>query len=120
MEPDIQETTSPFSNKTYDMLKFVAQILLPGLGALYFGLAQIWGLPKAEEVVGTVAVIDTFLGLLLGLSSKAYKEEVQGKVVGTLDVHEGEDGKKMMTLNFPGNPYDIENHNKVAFKVRKR
>lgn len=63
------------SNKTYDFLKFVAQILLPALGALYFGLAGIWGLPYGEQIVGTLTVIDTFLGAVLGISSANYKAE---------------------------------------------
>lgn len=72
-----------FSNKTYDKLKFVALILLPAAAALYFGLAQVWGLPKAEEVVGTATVLDTFLGLLLGLSAAKYKN-VGGGTEGDL------------------------------------
>lgn len=63
------------SNKAYDILKWVAQIALPALGALYFGLAQIWGFPYGEEIVGTIAVIDTFLGALLGISSAQYYKE---------------------------------------------
>lgn len=63
-----------FTNKTYDVLKWVAQIVLPAIGALYFGLSQIWGLPYGEEVVGTVTVIDTFLGALLGVSTAQYKK----------------------------------------------
>ena len=55
------------SNKVYNWLKFVAQILLPGVGALYFALAQIWGLLAAEEVVGTITAVDVFLGLFLVL-----------------------------------------------------
>lgn len=62
------------SNKTYDALKWVAQILLPGLGALYFGLGQVWGFPNVEEVVGTITLIDIFLGGLLGFSSASYKK----------------------------------------------
>lgn len=61
-------------NKTYDVLKWVAQILLPALGTLYFALAQIWGLPYGEEVVGTITAIDAFLGAILGISSAAYKK----------------------------------------------
>lgn len=61
------------SNKTYDVLKWIAQIVLPAAGALYFGLCQIWGLPFGEEVVGTITVVDTFLGALLGISSAQYK-----------------------------------------------
>ena len=61
-------------NKTYDVLKWVAQILLPAIGTLYFALAQIWGLPYGEEVVGTITAIDAFLGAVLGISSAAYKK----------------------------------------------
>lgn len=61
------------SNRTYDLLKWIAQILLPALGTLYFGLSSIWGLPYAGEVVGTITVVDTFLGVLLGLSTRQYK-----------------------------------------------
>lgn len=62
------------SNKVYDILKFVAQILLPALGTLYFALAQIWGLPYGEEIVGTITAVDAFLGALLGISSASYKK----------------------------------------------
>ncbi len=62
------------TNKTYDILKWVAQIVLPALGTCYFGLSQIWGLPCGEEVVGTITVIDAFLGALLGISTAQYKK----------------------------------------------
>lgn len=61
------------SNKVYDVLKWIAQILLPAIGTLYFALSQIWGLPYAEQVVGTVTAIDAFLGALLGISTLQYK-----------------------------------------------
>lgn len=63
------------SNKTYDMLKWIAQILLPAIGTLYFAIAQIWGLPYAEQIVGTIMALDAFLGAVLGISTKAYMEE---------------------------------------------
>ena len=62
------------SNQTYDILKWIAQILLPAIGTLYFALADIWGLPCAEQVVGTITAIDTFLGVLLGISSSTYNK----------------------------------------------
>lgn len=62
------------TNKMYDVLKWIAQILLPALGTLYFAIASIWNLPYAEEVVGTITAIDCFLGALLGISSMKYKE----------------------------------------------
>lgn len=62
------------SNKTYDVLKWIAQILLPALGTLYFGLAKIWNLPYSEEIVGTITAVDLFLGALLGLSTIEYNK----------------------------------------------
>lgn len=62
------------SNKLYDALKWTAQILIPAIGALYFGLAQIWGLPYSEEIVGTLTCIDVFLGTLLGISTIQYNK----------------------------------------------
>jgi len=62
------------SNKTYDILKWVAQIFLPAAGTLYFALASIWGFPYAEQIVGTITAIDTFLGVLLGISTNSYNK----------------------------------------------
>ena len=62
------------SNKTYDVLKWIAQYLLPAVGTLYFALAGIWGLPYGEQIVGTITAVDTFLGVILGLSTVQYKK----------------------------------------------
>lgn len=61
-------------NKTYDILKYIAQVVLPALGTLYFGLAKLWNLPYGEEIVGTITVIDTFLGALLRISTNQYNK----------------------------------------------
>lgn len=60
------------SNKTYDVLKWIALVVLPAASALYLGLSKIWGLPAGEEISGTIALVDTFLGTLLGVSSAKY------------------------------------------------
>lgn len=62
------------SCKVYDVLKFIAQIVLPALGTLYFALASIWGLPYGEQIVGTITAIDAFLGTILGISSSQYNK----------------------------------------------
>ena len=62
------------NSKVYDVLKWIAQILLPALGTLYFALAGIWEFPYAEAIVGTITAVDTFLGVLLGISSAQYKK----------------------------------------------
>ena len=62
------------NNKTYDILKWVAQFFLPATGTLYFALASIWGLPFGEQVVGTIIAIDAFLGVVLGVSTAQYNK----------------------------------------------
>lgn len=66
------------SDKIYEILKKIAMLWLPALGTLYFALAQIWGLPYAEEIVGTITAIDTFLGAILGISTIQYKKKQIG------------------------------------------
>lgn len=63
------------SNRAYDILKFIAQIVLPALATLYFALASIWGLPYGEQIVGTITAIDAFLGALLGITTAQYKKD---------------------------------------------
>ena len=60
------------TDKTYNILKWVALVLLPALGTLYFALAGIWGFPYGEQIVGTITAIDTFLGVILGISTVQY------------------------------------------------
>lgn len=64
------------SNKMYDVLKWIAQLFLPAAATLYFALANIWGLPYGEEIVGTITAVDAFLGVILGISSKAYYDDL--------------------------------------------
>ena len=62
------------SNTTYDILKWIATLLLPALGTLYFALASIWGFPYGEQIVGTITAVDAFLGVILGISTSSYKK----------------------------------------------
>ncbi len=104
--------SNPFlSNAAYDKLKFVALILLPALGALYFGLAAYWHWPKVEEVVGTITVIDTFLGVLLGLTTKQYYSS-DAPYDGVMNI---EPGKNSLVLN--DDVEKLEQKKALTFKV---
>lgn len=61
------------NNTVYDILKWVALVVLPALATLYGALAPTWGWPYAEQIVYTITAIDTFLGALLGISNLQYK-----------------------------------------------
>lgn len=62
------------SNKVYDVLKWIAMVVIPAVATLYFALAGIWGWPYGEQIVGTLTAIDTFLGVVLGISSAQYNK----------------------------------------------
>lgn len=106
------------SNKTYDVLKFVTQILLPGIGTLYFALSGIWGFPNAEQVVGTITAVVTFLGLLLNVSSKTYQESAS-RFDGVVNVEQPSDERTLYSLEVSGDPAEIANKNEITLKVNK-
>lgn len=62
------------SNKLYDAMKWIALIALPAAGTLYFALAGIWNWPFADQVVGTITAVDTFLGAACGIASASYNK----------------------------------------------
>lgn len=103
------------SNRVYDTLKFATMIVLPALATLYFALAQIWGLPFGEEIVGTIAAISAFLGVVLRISTSNY-EQSGAKFDGTIDIVETADTKTHQ-LNFDEDPYDLDRKNEVVLKV---
>ena len=70
-----EDNIMKLSNKAYDILKWIALYFLPALGTLYFALAGIWHFPFGEEIVGTITALDTFLGVILGISASKYNAE---------------------------------------------
>ena len=66
------------NDKLYKILKWIAMIFLPAIGTLYFALAGIWCFPYAEQVVGTITAVDTFLGVILGISTAQYNKKMGG------------------------------------------
>lgn len=63
------------SNELYDFLKALTINVLPALGALYFALSQIWGLPYGEQITGTLAAVATFTGVLIKAAQIGYEKE---------------------------------------------
>lgn len=101
------------SSRVYDALKWMALVLLPTLASLYFGLGQIWDLPKVEEIVGSITVIDTALGVLISKSGKA-------NVVGDLIVKQDPEGMPIgMRIEATKDPLILKDDNAVVFKVKR-
>ncbi len=107
------------SGWAYKTLKPVATTILPGLGTLYISLSLIWGLPAAEQVVGTTTAINVFLGLLLGLSTRAYNRSDE-KYDGQIDVNEKQGGGKKFTISVKDeDPETIAEKDQVLLRVNK-
>lgn len=104
-------------NKAYNVLKPLATTVLPALAALYLTLAGIWGLPAAEAVAGTVAALNAFLGVLLGLSSTSYKaqQNSDAKYDGEFLVEDTDKGQNLRLLSVD---YDALNtKSELMFKL---
>src|SRR5688572_3321198 len=108
------------SDKAYNFAKALVQIYLPALGALYFSLSDIWNLPHALQVVGTITCVTTFLGVCLGISHKTY-ESMGGGNVGTVQIKEKLDGGKSVSLELRDDMVmeDLETKDTISFKVNK-
>jgi hypothetical protein len=100
----------------YNVLKSIAQIYLPGVGTMYFALAQIWHLPAAEQVTGTVVAVDTFLGAVLSLSSFSFNKS-DAKYDGNIEVTTTPGGPKTFSLALNTDPNDLDSKKEVVFKV---
>lgn len=102
------------SDSVYDKLKEATTKWLPAAGSLYFGLSQIWGFPAGEEVVGSLALLTTFFGVVLGISSTNYQEHTDGNVVVERDPGTG---KTVFALEYDGDPEEIPSKNRLVFDV---
>lgn len=63
-----------FSDKIYDILKWVAIIVLPALATLVKVVFTIWQLPYGTEIATTITALATFLGALLMVSNANYQK----------------------------------------------
>lgn len=116
------EEETPFflmSEKAYLSVKFFVTLILPAISTFYFTLDKIWGLYEADKVVGTLAALATFLGVLLRLSTNAYKKS-DLKYDGNIIIKETPSGGKLYSLELNGQPSLLDGKKAVSFKVAAR
>lgn len=111
------------SDKTYQFLKNMVQVILPAFATFYLALSGLWELPAAQQVAGTVTALAAFLGVLLKISSSQYKTlkatEPLKNAIGSLVVREGSDGKKTATLEFVEEVEDVFEMDSITLQVIK-
>lgn len=106
-----------FSNSVYNKLMPVAQLWLPALAVFYITIAPFWGLPKQEEVAGTIMALNLFLGALLGVSNKQYQNS-DGRFDGAINVESFAE-ENYSNLNVQLDPAAIANKDEVTVKVNR-
>lgn len=61
------------SNKQYDLMKKLVTVVAPALITLITGLGALYKF-DSTAITGTLALLTTFVGTVLGISSKKYNE----------------------------------------------
>lgn len=109
-------------NNTYDRMKFLVQIVLPALGVLYASLAEFWGFPKVQEVVGTIMALALFLGVVLRISSSNFTEPPSASTpVGNFVVTTNEEtGMKSVKLDLSRDPADFVDNEQIVFNLTRQ
>lgn len=110
------------NKKLYDVLKVISLVFLPALATLYVALGGLWNFPAVTQVVGTIAAIDTVLGLILNKSSQNYINSpynlVGAESVGKLVVIQDEEGAaEGMRMEAYKDPFVVPDQQKVVFDV---
>lgn len=120
MSPTPEPQRHFLSNPLYDLLKLLALIIFPAIGTLYFTLAGIWGFPSAEQVLGTIVAIDTFLGVIIKLGDVSYNAS-GARFDGTVEVFPNADRTGgVIHLNPKTDPETlVEGKDEVIFEVKK-
>ena len=98
-------------NKVYDILKWVAMWLLPGMATLWLTLGKVWSFPYTTEIGATISAIDVFLAFILGLSNKNYQGD------GTLNIDTSDPEKDTYNLELNDDVEELANKKTIMFKV---
>lgn len=110
----VKSKTPLLGDRSYNTLKKTATIVLPAIATLYFALAQLWRFPEPEKVVATITALNTFVGIVVGISKRNYDDG--GKYVGEIQVEDNGE-KKTYSLVIDGDPEKIEHMDEATFKV---
>lgn len=105
--------------KLYDFLKYVALVILPAAAALILGLGVILNWAPATGVAGVIALVDTFLGAILGKSASNFRQQ-DPMVFGDLVIQQDVDGTPVgMKLVGHHETFVFEDQGQVLLNVKR-
>jgi len=99
------------NDKTYDILKRVALIVVPALATFVNAVGIVWGVPYTNEVTATITAFGVFLGAAIGVSSKNYEPDTHGNLVVTKH--------NEVYADFTAEPSNLKDGDTIILKVSK-
>lgn len=99
------------NNRTYDILKRIALIIIPALATFVSAAGIVWGIPYTNEITATITAFGVFLGAALGVSSANYAPETHGNLVVT--------GSNDVYADFAHEPEKLKDGDTIVLKVTK-
>jgi hypothetical protein len=112
------KTVAILKDNVYEKMKFFSQIVLPAFATLYFALAGLWGWDNPEKVIGTIAAVSTFLGVVLQISTNRYNRS-DAPYDGNIEVVTDGGGVRAYNLVLDGDPEAIAERDSITFKVKR-
>lgn len=106
------------SNKLYNFLKYFTTVFLPGVGAIYWGLWEIFDFHRIINVNATINTIIAGLGLLLGYSSRKYNRKANAPDGDLYVAQDPVDGEKYLKLGVNNGIEDITSKDVVKLQVK--
>lgn len=99
------------NDKTYDILKRVALIVVPAMATFVNAVGIVWGVPYTNEVTATITAFGVFLGAAIGVSSKNYEPDTHGNLVVTKH--------NEVYADFTAEPSNLKDGDTIILKVSK-
>lgn len=65
-------------DKLYNILKWLALIVIPAISIFYFTISKIWGLPYGAEIPATLDAVAVLIGAIIGVSQYNINKEAKG------------------------------------------
>jgi hypothetical protein len=119
--PTLKPKTPVLSNKAYDLVKSLVQVIIPALATFYLTLGNIWGLPRTESVAATLMALAAFLGVFLFRTAKTYAKS-DAKFDGAINIVTNDLGGANFDLVVNNDPMSLVNlpdGTAVTFKLSK-
>lgn len=110
--------TSGFQLKaaTYDKMKWFVTIVMPALTTLYLALDALWNFQYSHQTAGTMTAVTAFLGVVLGISSRNFKND-DSRFDGNIVVSRNDEGGVVYSLELNRDAGEIKDDNSILFKV---